>query len=92
MRGSVFGLQTVRETALQGLRMAFGYLLVLGGTSLGLRALRGKQVTEAGRATHELAFGGKLEALGDGFLGLLHGMEGRKQRRRRGVARANSGK
>jgi hypothetical protein len=48
-------------------------------------------VTETRRATHELTFGGQLEALGDGLLGLLHGREVRKQRAGEGEARANSG-
>lgn len=67
--------------------MAFGHQLVLRGTALGLGALGGKEVTEAGRATLELTFGGELEALGDGLLGLLHGREGRRQRAPRGLAR-----
>jgi len=54
--------------------------LVPGGTTFGLRALRGQQVTEAGRAAHELSASGNLEALGDGLFGLLHGESGRKQR------------
>jgi hypothetical protein len=38
-------------------------------------------VTEARRAAHELTASGELEALCNGFLGLLHGESGRKQRR-----------
>ena len=53
--------------------MAFGDELVLGSTTLLLRALRTKQVTEAGRAADELALGGQLEALSNGLFGLLHG-------------------
>jgi hypothetical protein len=60
--------------------MAFSHELVLGGTTLLLRALGGKQVTEARRAANELTGTGELEALRDGFLGLLHGESGRKQR------------
>ena len=85
------GLQTERETALQGRGVAFGHQFVLGSTALGLGALGGKQVTEAGSAAHELTFGGQLEALGDGLLGLLHGKGVRTQRTPGGVARANSG-
>ena len=53
--------------------MAFGNLFVPGGTTLLLRALRGQQVTEARRATHELTSRGELEALSHGLFGLLHG-------------------
>ena len=74
------GLQAERQSALERLGVAFCHQLVLRGATLLLRALGGKEVTEAGRAAHELAFGGKLEALGDGLLGLLHGESGRKQR------------
>ena len=69
--------------------MAFGHELVLGSTALGLGALGGKQVTEAGRATLELTFGGELEALGDGLLGLLHGGKVRTQRPALALARVN---
>lgn len=72
--------------------MAFGHLLVLGSTALGLGALRGEEVTEAGRATHELTFGGKLEALGDGLLGLLHGWEGEKAETRAVLGKGKSGR
>ena len=56
--------------------MAFGNELVPGGTTLLLRALRGQQVTKAGRAANQLTRGGELEALGDGLFGLLHGESG----------------
>ena len=36
--------------------------LVTRSTTFGLRALRGQQVTEAGRAADKLSFGGNLEA------------------------------
>ena len=58
--------------------MAGSHLLVAGGTAFGLRALRGQQVPEAGRATHEFARTGQFEALGDGLFGILHGESGRK--------------
>jgi hypothetical protein len=60
--------------------LAVGDQLVFGGSTLLLRALGGKEVTKAGRATHKLPGTGELEALRDGFLGLLHGESGRKQR------------
>lgn len=69
-----------REGALERLRMAFGHQLIAGGTALLLGALRSEQVSETRRAANELATGGELEALGDGFFGLLHGESGRKQR------------
>lgn len=53
--------------------MAISHQLVSGRTTLLLRALRAKQVTEARRAAHELALRGYLEPLGNGLLGLLHG-------------------
>ena len=53
--------------------MTFGHQLVTTGTTLLLRALRAKQVTEAWRAAHELAPGGEFEPLGNGLLCLLHG-------------------
>jgi hypothetical protein len=46
-------------------------------------------VSETRRATHELSLGGELEALGDGFFGLLHGESGRKQRSPGRLARGN---
>lgn len=52
--------------------MALGHELVTAGTTLLLRALRAKQVTEARRAAHELALSGEFEPLGNGLLGLLH--------------------
>lgn len=52
--------------------MAGCHELVFGGTTLLLRALRGKQVTETGRAADQLTSCGELEALGDGLFGLLH--------------------
>ena len=61
--------------------------LVTRSTTFGLRALRGQQVTEAGRAANQLSAGGKFEALGDGLFGLLHGESGRKQRVKGGLAR-----
>ena len=72
------GLETVREAAEERRGVAFGNELVLGGTAFLLGAFRGEQVTEAGSATHELAFGGKLEAFGNGLFGLLHEKSGRK--------------
>ena len=74
------GLEAERQAALEWFGVALGYELVTGGTTLLLRALRGKQVPEARRAAHELACGGQLEALGYGLFGLLHGESGRKQR------------
>ena len=69
--------------------MAWGDKLVAGGTSFGLRALRGKQVPEAGRAADQLSGSGNFEALGDGLFGLLHGGSARKQRGRADMARGN---
>lgn len=71
--------------------MAFGDELVTRGTTFGLRALRGKQVTEAGRAANQLSGSGNFEALGDGLFGLLHGEKGRKQRPRAAMARGKLG-
>lgn len=71
--------------------MARGNLLVLGGTTLLLRALGGKEVTEPRRATHQLAFGGELEALGDGLFGLLHGNEREKTETRCVLGKGNLG-
>ena len=48
------GSEAERESAFQGLRMAFGHELVTGGTALLLRALRGQQVTKTRRTTDEL--------------------------------------
>ena len=62
-----------REAAEQRLRVTFGNELVARGTSFGLRAFRGQQVTEARRAANQLTRGGYLEALGNGLFGLLHG-------------------
>ena len=59
--------------------MAFSHELVTGGTTFGLRALRGQQVTKTRGAADQLARTGQLEALGDGFLGLLHVRSARKQ-------------
>ena len=67
--------------------MAGSHELVAGGTSLGLRALRGQQVTETGRAADQLTRTGYLEALGNGLFGLLHGWSGPKQRAQRRMAR-----
>lgn len=67
--------------------MAWGDKLVARGTSFGLRALRGKQVPEAGRAANQLSGSGNFEALGDGLFGLLHGGKVRKQRRHAEMAR-----
>ena len=72
--------ETERQAAQERRRMAYIDELVTGGTTLGLRALRRQQVTEAGRAANQLSAGGKFEALGDGLFGLLHGESGRKQR------------
>lgn len=52
--------------------MTFRDELVTSGTTLLLRALRAKQVTEARRAAHEFALGGEFEPLGNGLLCLLH--------------------
>ena len=60
--------------------MTGSHELVAGGTSFGLRALRGQQVTETGRAADQLTRSGYLEALGNGLFGLLHVESGGKQR------------
>jgi len=60
--------------------MTGSHELVAGGTSFGLRALRGQQVTETGRAADQLTRSGYLEALGNGLFGLLHEESGGKQR------------
>src|SRR5690606_12903479 len=73
-------LETVREAPLEVGSAAGVDLFVLAGSTLLLRALGGQQVTKAGRAAHQFALGGHFEALGDGFLRLLHGKSGRKQR------------
>jgi len=75
----LIGLETERETAFEGLSVAFGNEFIPGGTTLLLRALRGQQVTEARRTTHELTGRGELEALSHGLFGLLHGEKRRKQ-------------
>ena len=67
--------------------MAGSHELVAGGTSFGLRALRGQQVTETGRAADQLTRTGYLEALGNGLFGLLHEESGAKQRTRPRMAR-----
>ena len=91
--GGVFGfasavvLEPEGQTTLERLGMAFGHELVAGSTALGLRALRGQQVTEAGRAPDQLARGGQLEALGNGLFGLLHGRSRPKQGAARCLAR-----
>ena len=72
--------------------MAGGNQLVAGGTAFGLRALRGQQVTETGRAADQLPGSGNLEALGNGLFGLLHGWSGRKQSTRAALARVLSNK
>src|SRR2546422_961761 len=72
--------------------MARGDQLVTGSTTIGLRALRGQQVPEAGRAANQLSGAGNLEALGDGLFGLLHGESGRKQRTGAPLARGNLAK
>ena len=74
--GRMVGSEAVGEAAHQRLLVALGDQLVLGSPALLLRRLRGQQVAEAGRAAHELAAAGQLEALGDGFLGLLHREKG----------------
>ena len=68
------------QAAEERLGMTGSHELVAGGTSLGLRALRGQQVTETGRAADQLTRTGYLEALGNGLFGLLHGWSGPKQR------------
>ena len=82
-------LEAERQAALKRLGVAGSHELVLGGTTLLLRALRGKQVTETGRAANKLTGGGELEALGDGLFGLLHGGSGRKQGVLSRLARGN---
>lgn len=82
------GLEAIRQAALKRLGMAWSHKLVLGGTTLLLRALRGKQVTKTGRAADQLSRSGNFEALGDGLFGLLHGESGRKQSVHRPKARA----
>ena len=67
--------------------MTGGHELVAGGTAFGLRALRGQQVTETGRAADQLTRTGYLEALGNGLFCLLHGWSGPKQRARGPMAR-----
>jgi hypothetical protein len=69
----------VRETPLEIGSATARYLFVLGGSTLLLRTLGGRQVTEPGRAAHQLAGCRQFEALSDGFLGLLHKESGRKQ-------------
>ena len=86
------GLEAIRQAALERLGMAGSHKLVLGGTTLLLRALRGQQVTKTGRAANQLSRSGNFEALGDGLFGLLHGESGRKQRVRRPMARGNFAK
>jgi len=51
--------------------------LVAGGPTFGFCALCREQVPEAGRPAEEFSAGGKFEALGDRFLGLLHERKGR---------------
>jgi hypothetical protein len=48
------GLEAERETAFEGLSVAFGNLFITGGTTLLLRALRGQQMSETRRAANEL--------------------------------------
>ena len=60
--------------------MALGDELVLGGPALLLGGLGRQQMAEPGRPADELAAGGQLEALGDGFLGLLHERSGQNHR------------
>ena len=74
-----FRLLAERQATFERRSMAFGDELVLGSTTLLLRALRTKQVTEAGRAADELALGGQLEALSNGLFGLLHEESGGTQ-------------
>ena len=76
---SAVGLEAERQATFQRHSVAFGDELVLGSTTLLLRALRTKQVTEAGRAANELALGGQLEALSNGLFGLLHEESGGTQ-------------
>ena len=72
--------ETRGQAAEQRSRMAGSHELVAGGTAFGLRALRGQQVTEIGRAADQLTCTGYLEALGNGLFCLLHGWSGPKQR------------
>ena len=72
--------ETGRQTAEERRSMTGGHELVAGGTSFGLRALRGQQVTETGRAADQLTRSGYLEALGNGLFCLLHEESGGKQR------------
>ena len=64
--------ETGRQAAEKHRSMAGRHQLVAGGTAFGLRALRGQQVTETGRAANQLTRTGYLEALGNGLFGLLH--------------------
>jgi len=58
------GLEAERQCPQKGLGMAWGDKLVARGTSFGLRAFRGQQVPEAGRAANQLSGSGNFEALG----------------------------
>ena len=67
--------------------MSLGDQLVPGGPALLLRGLGRQQVAETRRAADKLAPCGQLEALGDGFLGLLHERSGQNHRVRDRLAR-----
>ena len=73
--------ETGRQAAEERRSMARSHQLVARGTSFGLRAFRGQQVTETRRAADQLTRTGYFEALGDGLFCLLHEESGAKQRR-----------
>ena len=81
----------MREAAEKRTSVADSDKFVSGGAAFLLGAFGSQQVTKTGRATHQLALGGQLEALSDGLLGLLHVRSGRKQRTARGLARGKCG-
>lgn len=70
--------------------MTFGHKLVFRSATFLFVAFRSEQVPKAGRAAHQLALGGQLEALGDGLFGLLHEESGRKQRTWKLLARVKN--
>ena len=72
--------ETGRQAAEERRSMARSHQLVARGTSFGLRAFRGQQVTETRRAADQLTRTGYFEALGDGLFCLLHEESGAKQR------------
>ena len=66
-------LEPKGQTALERSSVAGSHQFVARGTSLGLRAFRGEEVTEARSAPDQLTRSGYFEALGNGLFGLLHG-------------------